>query len=1012
MCESDSSINGSTDQDLLMCESSIDDTLTMINNKLSTAQPSTVKLSKFEAQIQAMFINNNAMNSSSSQSGNLSLNKFQYSVPSSNMLSLGSSKSFLYSSNSTSLDASNQNSNLDDFNSSEYLYYSPNASESSIEDIGSLDTFSPLTQDSNVSSTNSTLADFSSHSSSMKDTFDTYNTLFRPGSNIDPLGIQSENGRKRASIKCDSTSSDESLKKRRKAENVTVKSVKKTSIYYKSTKKIDPFIKYEADSESSLTPNMHSKSPVIDLNTMNRTTKPFDTNSVQGKHSDKNTSFGTKLPIPRLKHLTSTFQPQPSSQTLTNKQQKRTAHNVIERRYRNNINERINDLKNVIPAQDDDVIEEVVGIPPRTKINKATVLKKATEYIKHLKMDNHKFKSENDDLKKIIATIPGGTELYNSYFKVENELTPLNTPLSEIDSLPTPSSGNGASRILMTLFMCIVFFVNPTKYVQLVPHHHSDEGRVIVSNNLNNTELSVQNEIYNSQSDIVIDIWIFAFLMCFTYIVWPSLYSIKEQQTRKSAIISCLTSKTKDVTELYSSLSSLSNCSSMNTFGYATSLFIETLKLFLKFLGWEIPCAYFNVDMDERLLEVELWNRLGEAELCGGNKRATCLSVLYTCLRTINLLESPYTYNKSMRISPSRIYANAALQCYVGLQSVPSLSHRAVSYFWKLAIKEKGRSNSEEKWLEIALINDHNNDILEIVANRIRDHVFHLSENEEIIKPKICTTVPLVYVSEVQALFHFKEAFANLISVRHSVNKVQKKKSKFTFSELLGITTPASLMHWYALVGCIVQAFYEGENDLGAKLVNKLNEESKANDDLSKQIITMSLLSRYLLICDKIEASIHYADKVVDYVSLRKNKKIETTEVDKLVIREIVKDIDNLVEICVGWIVLETRIVILGIVGNLQSKNKDKILPNVLDESYIRSSINVWARYLRRLSKLNVFDNIPNLREKFIRQLEAVGRIISGIDEEIDPVCDCGDYDKQNNNEYKATRALCTLKDM
>ncbi|CAG8734027.1 26963_t:CDS:2 [Dentiscutata erythropus] len=992
MCESDSSINGSSDlQDLLMCESSIDDTLTMINNKLSTAQSSAVKLSKFEAQIQAMFINNNAMNSSSSQAGNLSLNDFQYPVPSSNILSLGSSKSFLYSSNSISLDnirrkslqdslTSSQNSaesqeiftfspnsaNLDDFNSSEYLYQSPISSESSIEDISSPDIFSQLThnffQDSNISPTNSTLADFSNHSSSMKDTLDTYNTLFRPGSNFDPLGIQSENGRKRASIKCVSTSSDESLKKKRKAENGTVKSGKKTSIYHKSTKMIAPFIKYEADSdikdESFLTSNMHSKSPVIDMNTMNRTTKPFDTNLVQDKHSDKNASFGTKLPISRLKYLTSTFQPQPNSKTLTNKQQKKIAHNVIERRYRNNINERINELKNVVPAfchstsKDDDVTEEV-----------------------------------------------------------ENELTPLNTPLSDIDPSPTPSSGNVASRTLLTLFMCIVFFTDPTKHV---PHHNSDEGRVIVSNNLNNTESSVPNKIYNSQSDIIIDIWylirIFAFLVCFTYFVWPSLFSIKEQRTRKSAIISCLTSKYKDVTELYSSLSSLSNSSSMNTFGYATGLFIETLKLFLKFLGWEISCTYFNVDMDERLLEVELWNRLGEAELCGGNKRATCLSVLYTCLRTINLLESPYTYNKSMRISPSRIYANAALQCHVGLRSVPILSHRAVSYFWKLAIREKDRSNSEEKWIEIALINDQNNNILESVANRIRDHVFHLSENEEIFKPKICTTVPLVYVSEVQALFHIKEAFSNLISVRHNINK---KKSKFTFSELLGITTPASLMHWYALVGCIVQAFYEGENDLGAKLVNKLNEESNANDGLSKQIITMSLLSRYLLICDKIEASIHYADKVIDYVSLRKNKKIETTEVDKyLAIREIVKDIDNLVEICVGWSVLETRIIILGIVGNSLSKNKDKVLPNVLDENYIRSSINVWARYLRRLSKLNVFDNIPDLREKFIRQLEAVGRIISGIDEEIDSGYDYGDYDKQNNNEYKAARALCTLKGM
>ncbi|CAG8753065.1 15838_t:CDS:2, partial [Dentiscutata heterogama] len=133
--------------------------------------------------------------------------------------------------------------------------------------------------------------------------------------------------------------------------------------------------------------------------------------------------------------------------------------------------------------------------------------------------------------------------------------------------------------------------------------------------------------------------------------------------------------------------------------------------------------------MDEKLSDVELWNRLGEAELCGGNKYATHLSILYTCLRTINLLENPYAYNKNMRASPSRIYANAALQCYVGLRSVPFLRRRAVSHFWKLAIKEKGCFSSEDKWLEIALIRDQNNDILENVANRISDYIFHVKSS-------------------------------------------------------------------------------------------------------------------------------------------------------------------------------------------------------------------------------------------------------------------------------------------
>ncbi|CAG8682922.1 11758_t:CDS:2, partial [Racocetra fulgida] len=904
MSESNSLLNGSTDlQDLLMCESYIDDIMATINN-LSTTQSSTETLPEFEAQIQSMFANNNTKDSSSSQLNDLSLNDFQYPVPSSDMLSLGSPKPFLYLPDSTSFDnicpesmqyslTSNNNSaenicsqetflfspnsaDLDNISSSNPLYYSPNSSEISAEDISSSDTLSPLNytlfQDLNSSPTNTALAEFGSYSSPMENTFD---ALLSSGFNLDPVDIQPEYNRKRVSLGYDSVSSDESSKKKRKGANGTVKSVKKTNPYPKSIKKIGSN-KHGTNSDTNTTfeeDSLPSKSPVIDVDTIkailaslsdtaNRTIEPFGANLIQDKqdeHSDEEDAVYDKSTPSNTKSSTATSQPQKNSKPQTNKQQKKLAHNVIERRYRNNINDRINDLKNVVPAlchlksKDDDVIEEVDGIPAATKTNKATILRKATEYIVYLKKNNDMFKDENDVLKKIILTIPGGVDLLEAYLTNLSDMkTPPDTPPSETNALykHRPSTRNSGSRALMALFMCVTFLTDPSKNAQPVRYHHN-EGHVIVSNT---TESVVPDGIYNSQGDA-----------------------------------------------------------------------------------------------DERLLEVELWNRLGEIELCG-----------------------------------------------------------AVSHFWNLAIKEKGHFNSEEKWLEIALISVKNHDIWESAANRICDHVFNLSKSEETLKPIISTNIPLVYVSEVQALYHIKEAFSNLISERQGTNKILKG-CQFTFSELLSVTTPASLMHWYALVGCVVQAFHEGKNDSGTKLVNKLRDELKTNDNLDKRIITMGLLSRSLLICGNIESSIHCADKAVNYISLRKNEKKETLETDKdLVIGEIVNDVHDLAEFCVGWIILETRIVGLGIIGHLLSKNKNKPLSNVFDEKHLRSSIDIWARYLRRSSKSNVFDSIPKSRERFIRKLDLLGRIISGIDDN-DYGYNC-DYDKQNTNEYKATRALHVLK--
>jgi hypothetical protein len=121
----------------------------------------------------------------------------------------------------------------------------------------------------------------------------------------------------------------------------------------------------------------------------------------------------------------------------TGRQLKKVAHNAIERRYRNNINDRISDLKSVVPAlykakirekknksgsdeSSDDENEDgagagdgeiVEGVQVAKKLNKATILHKATEYIHHLKHTNELAERENLVLQQILAQMPGGTKV-------------------------------------------------------------------------------------------------------------------------------------------------------------------------------------------------------------------------------------------------------------------------------------------------------------------------------------------------------------------------------------------------------------------------------------------------------------------------------------------------------------------------------------------------------------------------------------------------------------------------
>ncbi|KAL2150860.1 hypothetical protein VTH82DRAFT_7423 [Thermothelomyces myriococcoides] len=93
---------------------------------------------------------------------------------------------------------------------------------------------------------------------------------------------------------------------------------------------------------------------------------------------------------------------------------KKTAHNMIEKRYRTNLNDKIAALRDSVPslrimsksARGEDTTEdreELHGLTPAHKLNKATVLSKATEYIRHLEKRNNRLLEENSNMQARIA---------------------------------------------------------------------------------------------------------------------------------------------------------------------------------------------------------------------------------------------------------------------------------------------------------------------------------------------------------------------------------------------------------------------------------------------------------------------------------------------------------------------------------------------------------------------------------------------------------------------------------
>lgn len=132
-----------------------------------------------------------------------------------------------------------------------------------------------------------------------------------------------------------------------------------------------------------------------------------------------------------------------ASSTMMISARPKTSHTTIERRYRTNLNARIQSLRMAVPAlrvlewndgtkkskgtkakikaEDGmDVINErgfVDGVKVARKCSKANVLGKAVEYITVLKKRENRLKREQDGLKALVSGLVGGPELLTAWEK-------------------------------------------------------------------------------------------------------------------------------------------------------------------------------------------------------------------------------------------------------------------------------------------------------------------------------------------------------------------------------------------------------------------------------------------------------------------------------------------------------------------------------------------------------------------------------------------------------------------
>ncbi|OCT53426.1 HLH transcription factor [Cladophialophora carrionii] len=135
---------------------------------------------------------------------------------------------------------------------------------------------------------------------------------------------------------------------------------------------------------------------------------------------------------------------------------KKRPHNIIEKRYRANLNEKIAELRDSVPSlrlaqkskirdtTGDSDEDDLDGLTPSNKLNKASILTKAVEYIRHLEFRTKRLEEENNALKERLETLDkviaqGGNDAQRAAAFTSDVIIEESSSLSTAQSPPSTS---------------------------------------------------------------------------------------------------------------------------------------------------------------------------------------------------------------------------------------------------------------------------------------------------------------------------------------------------------------------------------------------------------------------------------------------------------------------------------------------------------------------------------------------------------------------------------------------
>ncbi|KAG2233875.1 hypothetical protein INT48_005216 [Thamnidium elegans] len=802
-----------------------------------------------------------------------------------------------------------------------------------------------------------------------------------------------------------------------------------------------------------------------------------------------NTPFDTqaKVPIQRLKSSSIINNAVNAALNTPNtqnppiiRQHKKTAHNAIERRYRNNINDRIAELKNAVPAllyakvnktasgskrrnddeeEDEDGEEFLDGVAVATKLNKATILRKATEYINHLKKTGEDIRRENQALQNILSQLPGDQQRKvanrkrarfgggNSRQEASDE---YESSPSSPDPLTPPAMTN---RVFMAIFMCITFFstspltAGPNSSEQYQNHHHTSRTTTTgqestFSSKSSNTE-SFLGSIFKFD-DGWATLRTTVFIICIVQLFFPYIKSfffgsslkLKRVSKSKRSLVPRRDSATSTVTpgdlkcrQIYTILEKSIDQNELpqGTLATLLPLFKEALRIFCHHvLGYDIMYVDPRYSTpEEEWGQVCKWLKLNETACLGGATEPSRLSMVYSCFKMINMVDTlDEEVHDQAQQTHARAYAIAAMQMSLIIPKF-SIAEKLSNYFWMHAVnyhKENDDEDNECLWMNCLTWTDPEQDHDSITDIR-RTHAW--AETMEILRNQTClqeapakngltisytapVVVPVTILSTLHLLDTLRIQFDRLVSSMTSGETEFDETLETAFIDIMLLTESKNeseddqqrLAHWLAAVGATVEALWKN-NDAekwAATLIQRVPRSMTCRTSSVSQKANLNQLDELVK-----KAMIHVliGSILLKQADPERQKQglieLENAEVLRSAIRKLQKTRNDEQENDLEYVVMALAEFVVSFTGLSSWIETMKLQDNSAEkEILIDEQVRETSLTLRRMIR---HPALLENQQSIVDRLDRLGRFINHLPDDNDSACDLEDVEEKQTDD-------------